>query len=177
MSKSIISSVCLVLLGSVLCGCKMTPEQIKVVAQNAGLFSAVTWISYDNPDTNVIASVKSVLGVITEKSQNIEDGKTYFEVVYPEMVKVIDEKVAEKDRPLCKAASLTLLNGIDTLFAIHPEWKKDQDLALDIVKSFVAGAKKGLDLRADDVVMTQARNTASARAIIFEKEKKGWFSK
>jgi hypothetical protein len=83
------------------------------------------------------------------------------------LVKVIDEKVAEKDRPLCKAAALTLLNGIDTLFAMHPEWKKSQDMAIGVVEAFVLGAENGLSMNESHPVMKQARDSAVRRARIY----------
>jgi len=160
-------------------GCnKLTPEQIKVIAQNAGLFSAVGWIAYDNPDASAIESVISILDTIKSKCAQVEAGKTYTEVVYPELVKIIEKDVKEQDRPLCKAAALTLLNGIDTLFAMHPEWKVDQDVAIGVVNSFILGAKNGLSLSEDDAIIKQARSLSAHRARIFEEPKKnGWFSK
>jgi hypothetical protein len=148
-------------------GCNLTPEQVKVISQNAGLFAAVGWIAYDNPDASAIESVKSVLSTIEKKGEAVEAGKTYTEVIYPELVKVIDKDVKLQDRPLCKAASLTLLNGLDTLFAMHPEWKKDQDIAIDVVKAFIMGAKNGLNLSEDHEVIKQARASAAKRAKIY----------
>jgi len=150
-------------------GCTLTPEQVKVISQNAGLFAAVGWIAYDNPDQSAIDSVVSIMDTVIAKAKDVEDGKTYTEVVYPELVKVIDKDVKEQDRPLCKAASLTLLNGIDTLFAMHPEWKADQDVALGVVNSFVLGAKNGLALGEDHEVIKQARASATHRAKIYKK--------
>ena len=91
----------------------------------------------------------------------------WVEVVYPELIKIIDKDVKPQDRPLCKAASLTLLNGLDTLFAMHPEWKTDQDMVLGVVNSFILGAKGGLSLSEDHAVIKQARASASRRAKIY----------
>jgi len=54
--------------------CKLTPVQVKVIAQNAGLFAAVGWIAYDNPDAAAIESVKSILVTIKEKAIDVEAG-------------------------------------------------------------------------------------------------------
>jgi len=148
-------------------GCDLTPEQIKVISQNAGLFASVGWIAYDNPDASAIESVTSILDVIRAKCAQVEVGKTYTEVVYPELVKIIDKDVKPQDRPLCKAATLTLLNGIDTLFAMHPEWKSKQDVAIGVVNAFILGAKNGLSLGEDDAVIKQARASAAHRARIY----------
>ena len=171
MKSKLVTGITMVLLFAVgvlfMPGCKLTPEQVKTIAQNAGLFAAVSWIAYDNPDASAIESVKSVLDVIKEKAIDVEAGKTYTEVVYPEIVKVIDAKVKPQDRPLCKAAVLSLLNGIDMLFAMHPEWKESQDIAIGVVEAFVLGANNGLSMNEDHQVMKNARSTAVQRARIY----------
>jgi len=43
---ALVGSICI--LGAVV-GCTVTPEAMKVIALNAWLGSAVTWIAYDNP--------------------------------------------------------------------------------------------------------------------------------
>jgi len=154
MKQAVMGLLSLVLIGAVfVAGCDIKPEQVKVIAQNVGLFSAVGWIAYDNP-----------------------------EVVYPELVKIIDKDVEEQYRPVCKAASLSLLGGIDLLFATHPEWKEDQDLAIQVVDAFILGAKNGLSLKADDPRLLQAKETASKRKAVYKaayeakaKEKKPGF--
>lgn len=144
--------------------CSITPEQSKVIAQNAGIYSAVIWVAVDNPTTNQILMVKDLVSVIDAKAGDIQAGKTYTEVVYPEIVKVIDAKVPAQDRPLCKAASLTLLNGLDTLFAMHPEWKNPETLALGIVRAYDQGVITGLSMQESNPIMMQARANAAARA-------------
>ncbi len=161
-------AVCSLLIGGMfMAGCKLTPEQGKVIAQNAGIYSAVLWISIDNPSTNQINQVKSVLVAIKDNATKIEKGKTYMEVVYPEVVKVIDAKMEPKDRPICKVAAMTIINGLDTLFAMHPEWVVDQNIALQMVNSYVDGAYNGLSMGEDSTVIKQARSTANIRAKIY----------
>ena len=154
----------LIMGGIIAGGCKVTPEQAQVIARNAGLYSAVIWISIDNPDAAQILLVKEVLNIIERDANKIEAGKTYLEVIYPEVVKFIDSNVEPKDRPLCKAAALSLLNGLDMLFVMHPEWKENEQLALQIVVAYIHGAKLGLGLDDDDPVMIQARGTARRRS-------------
>ena len=149
-------------------GCKIEPSQIKTVAQSAGLFSAVGWNAIDNPDTNAIQAVESILVTIEEKAADVEAGGTYTEVVYPELIKVIDEKVEAQYRPICKAGAISLLGGIDMLFATHPEWKEDQDTAIQVVNAFILGAKVGLSLDEKHPAMLQARETAAKRARVLK---------
>jgi hypothetical protein len=148
-------------------GCDVEPEQIKVIAQNAGMFSAVGWIALDNPSTNEMAAVKSVLSVVKDKSSDVKQGSTYSEVIFPELIKVIDTEMESQYRPIAKAGALSILGGIDMLFATHPEWKKDQDLAIQIVASFIMGAENGLGLSERHPAIIQARATAARRARIF----------
>lgn len=165
--KKLLSLVVVGIVGMFSSGCTITPTQAKVIAQNAGIYSAVIWIAVDNPSSNQVDEVKSILEIIKEKAVNIEAGKTYTEVIYPELVKVIDTKFPPQDRPLCKAASLTLLNGLDTLFAMHPEWLQSQTLAMDITKSYCDGAVAGLSMGENSKVIQQARATSAARAKIY----------
>ena len=165
LSKWLVGMVLVSMLAVV--GCSITPEQGKVIAQNAGLYSAVIWIAVDNPTAEQKASVSSILGILRDNADKLKDGQTYMEVVYPLVAKVIDTKVKPQDRPLCKAAAMTLLNGLDTLFAMHPEWKKDQTLVVQIVDAYVNGAQAGLVMSEKDPIIVQAKSTASARAKLF----------
>ena len=146
-------------------GCKIEPEQAKVIAQSAGLFSAVGWIAMDNPDADTIKAAKGLLAVIEDKAADVEGGATYTQVVYPEVEKVIEsDAVKPQYRPACKAAAISLLGGLDLLFAAHPEWRKSQDMVVQVVDAFIVGAKNGLSLSEKDELMMTARGTATRRA-------------
>ena len=148
-------------------GCKIEPEQIPVIAQQAGLYSAVGWIAIDNPTTKEIAVVKGTLAVIEEKAADVEGGATYTLVIYPEVEKFIDKDLEEQYRPIAKAGAVSILGGIDLLFATHPEWKKDQDTVIKVVDAFIVGAKTGLSMKESNPVMKQARATSASRARIY----------
>lgn len=145
-------------------GCKLTPEQIKVVSQQAGLFAAVGWIAADNPTPAQITAVEGIVELIDKNAVEIEAGKTYTEVVYPEVEKIIDADFEPRYQPLAKASALSLLGSLDMLFALHPEWKEDEAIALGVVKAFCQGAKNGFNLGESHPAMLQARKTASLRA-------------
>jgi len=150
-------------------GCTISPETIPVIAQQAGLYSSVGWVALDNPSADAISAVKNVLEVIEEKAADVQGGGTYTAIVYPEVVKAIDKDLEEQYRPIAKAGALSILGGIDMLFATHPEWKEDQDLVVKIVDAFILGAKTGLGMKESHPVMIQARATASKRARIYKK--------
>jgi hypothetical protein len=149
-------------------GCKLQPEQISVIAQNAGLFSAVGWIAVDNPDQGAIDAVTQILATIEVKAADVQGGSTYTAVVYPEVVKVIDTKIELQYRPICKAGALSLLGGLDMLFAANPSWKESQAQVISVVDSFVLGAKNGLSMSENHEVMKAARAQATARARVLK---------
>ena len=153
-------------------GCDIKPEQVKVIAQNAGLFSAVSWIAYDNPTVEAKNAVVSIMGAIETSAADVEAGATYTETIYPEIAKIVDKDVEEQYRPICKAGALSLLSGIDILFATHPEWKEDQDLAIQVINAFIMGAKNGLSLSEDDSVIKAANTMADERAKLYTKKTK-----
>jgi len=171
MKKAVVAVVAaVVLMGTLLgAGCKIDPSTVPVIAQSAGLFSAVGWIAIDNPTGKEIAAVKSTLDIIEEKAADVTGGATYTEVIYPEVAKFIDKDLAEQYRPIAKAGAVSLLGGIDLLFASHPEWKKDQETVIKVVDGFIFGAKSGLGMKESHPLMKQARANSAARARIYRK--------
>lgn len=157
-----------------LTSCKLTPSQVKVVAQNAGLGAAVTWIAYDDPSDEEIALVKGVLGIIKGVTADTSEGATYTQVLYPIIEDHVDDLIANGDvktneRPLVLAGSLAILNGIDLLFATNPQWGENHKLAREVVDSFLLGATSGLSLAGDDPRMVNARQSNDKRARAFQK--------
>ena len=146
--------------------CQLSKDQIKEIARNVGLFSATTWIAIDNPGSNVIGAVTNVLLVVKGKASEVKAGETYVVVLYPEIVKIIDATVEQQYRPLCKAGAITLLGQLDLLFVAHPEWKQDQDLALDVATSFIDGSIQGLSMAETTAIMQQLRLNYSNRSMV-----------
>lgn len=161
----------MVLMIGFLSGCKITPEGAKVIAQNAGLASAVTWIAYDNPSLETKVGVVEVMGVIETGITNVQSGKTYSEVIYPVVVSYVSvsTNIPPQYKPAVLAGSMAALNGIDLLFALHPEWRTDEVLAQDCAIAFIRGAKVGLQLPESDPVIRQARSGGVARAKLMNK--------
>lgn len=169
MVKRIVSLCMMMIMGVVLSGCNLTEAQIKVISQNAGLGAAVTWIAYDNPTPEVKAVVKTTLDIIATKAGEVQLGKTYTEIIYPEIETVVQSGIIDDQyKPIVLAGSLAMLNGIDMLFALHPEWKIQQEKAVAIVNSFILGAKQGLSLSDRDPVIVQAKAMNERRARVFK---------
>jgi len=164
-AKVIVSLFICAMLAVMIPGCTINDEaQMKAIANQAGLFSAVGWIAIDNPSVEIKTAVKGVVTLIAEKAIKLEDGETYTEVLYPDVIKYIDEKMEEKDRPLAKAGSLALLSGIDILFAVNPKWKEDQTIVVNVIQSFCDGANTGLSMSSDDPVIKAAKASAALRS-------------
>lgn len=160
---------CLLASALLFTGCNLTVEQSKVIALNAGLGAAVTWIAYDNPDQAAKTAVVSTLDVIQTNAVNVKSGMTYTSSIYPEVQRFVSGgSVQQNYIPLALAGSLSLLNGIDLLMITNPKWKENQDLALDIVDSFITGARTGLALSSKDARVIQAQEFNSKRARIFK---------
>jgi len=146
-------------------GCKpLTPAQIKVVAQQTGMFSAVGWIAIDNPNAQTKIAVSDVIAIIGDKAAGVEAGQTYTEVLYPVILDYVANKVEKQYQPLTKAGALALLGGIDMLFAGNPTWHEDSVIASEIVQSFCLGASSGLGMAADHPVIKAATRNATMRA-------------
>ena len=158
--------VVIVALGLVVSGCNITPQQAQVISQNAGTYSAVIWLATDNPTTNQILEVKTVLDTIKVKSSSVLVGQSFAAVLYPDLVALINTNIPAQDGPLAKAAALTLLNGLDTLFAMHPEWQTTSSQILSVVNAYVSGAQLGLGMNENSLVMKRARANANLRKTI-----------
>ena len=175
MRNKVITSVVAFMLLLPMVGCDLNPQQSKVVAQNAGLAAAVTWIAYDDPTPEEVEIVKTVLTIIDGVANDNQSGSTYTQVFYPMVQSYLDKAIADGDikvneKPLALAGSLAMLNGIDLLFASNPEWAEDKEKALDIMEAFVFGANQGLSLANNDPRMEAARDVASRRAKVWKSE-------
>lgn len=174
MKKSLFLVVSIMALMIPLQGCNLTDSQIKVVAQNAGLGAAVTWVAYDNPSQEEVAVVTGILGVIKNVTTDTSQGATYTQVLFPVIEDYITKSIANgtikpNEKPLALAGSLALLNGIDLLFLTNPEWNKNHELAREVVDSFLLGAQTGLSLADNDPRMVNARQSHAKRARVFQK--------
>ena len=176
MKSKILSLLTVGIIGFLLLGatsCKMSTDQIKEYVKIFGLGSATTWIAIDNPSPEVLKATTNIMLIVKEKAALVKIGETYVEVIYPELVKIIDKDVEPQYRPLCKAGAITLLGQLDLLFVTHPEWqwKEKQDLAIDITNYFIDGAVQGLSMAETSPVMEQARLNYSNRNNVVSKKK------
>jgi len=145
-------------------GCeKLSDAQIKFVAQQAGLATAVTWISVDNPSAEQKAVALEVVGVIKINSTLVVAGASYYEVLNPVVNAYVDWKVQEQYRPIAKLASSSVLNGVDMFLAMYPQYGSNTTMAVEVVGSFCDGASIGLKLSKDDPVIKAATRGMAER--------------
>ena len=170
MKKGIIAAL-IVAMMTTLTACQLNESQIKVIAQNTGLASIVTWIAYDNPEEDVKALVSDSMDIISTNLVQLASGQTYTELLYGDIENFArSENVPNHYTPVVLAGGLAVLNGIDLLFAMNPSWLERQDLSIGVVQSFIRGAKSGLALAKDDPVLIQAREFSTRRARGFQIE-------
>lgn len=142
-------------------GC--TPQQVQFVAQQAGLASVATWCSVDNPSEEVKKQVKGIVDYIGTIVGKVDEGQSYYVVLYPDVVKYIEKNVPAQSQLLCKLGAGWILTGIDGLFAMHPEWGKKQVEVGTVVKAFLDGASMALSMGSDHKVMKAFAQGAEAR--------------
>lgn len=166
MKNFLITFVCIIVTATTfmfMSGCDLDSSQIKTIANQSGLFSAVGWVAVDNPDAQTKKLVGDMVKVIKMSASHVDDGETYTEVLYPIILDHI-RYLEVRYQPLVKAGSLALLGGIDILFAANPEWKQNETMVVDIVQSFCAGAINGLSMSELEPIIKTARRTAIMRS-------------
>jgi len=145
-------------------GCNVSETQLKVIADQAGLVAAVTWISYDNPTDEVKSQVSDIVSIIQDNAKLVTEGKTYVQVLQPLIEDYVDKNVEKQHRPLCKVGASSLLSAIDLMFAMYPAALETQATALEVVDCFGNGALRGLSMAADDPVMKAVQPHLQMRA-------------
>ena len=151
-------------------GCNFSDDTVKLIALNSGLAASVTWIAFDNPDAAGKQAVQSVLSILKDGSTNIQSGKTYMEVVFPQVEAYVNSGIlAPQYKPIALTGAISALQGIDLLLISNPSWKEQQGLAVAVVSHFVIGFEQGLRLADDDQRIVVAQQASVARARAFQK--------
>ena len=150
-------------------GCTMNTEQAKIIANQAGLYSAVTWVAVDNPTNEVKVAVVNVLKMISENTSTVNTNQSYSDVMYPLVMKYLNTKnYPAQYKPLVMVGTSTLLGGIDMLFASNPQWKENATISTALVNSFCTGAINGLSMSETNPMMKSARKTHTMRLMAIQ---------
>lgn len=145
-------------------GCdKLSNAQVKVIAQQAGIASVATWIGVDNPSADQKAVAAEIVGVIKSNAVLVVAGSSYYEVLNPVVSTYVDSKVKEQYRPIAKLAGGWVLTGVDTFFAMYPQYGSNTTFAVEVVGSFCDGATLGLAMTKDDPVIKAATRGVAER--------------
>lgn len=159
----------LVIVGAVILNSGCTDDQIRSIVKNAGIYSAIMWVAVDNPSSNQLQKVAVVVDAISSSASGLGAGKTCMEALSSGINKIIDDSVSDTgDRVMCKAAAVTVLNGIDMIFIFHPNWKSTPEKTCTVIVAFCDGAKSALSLDEKHPAMIEARSAAKARSMILE---------
>ena len=144
-------------------GCDVSEDQLKVIANQSGLFAVLGWIAYDDPDPEVKQSVKGAIEIIDDGLNLVEKGSSYTEVLYPLVERYVNAEVPPHQAPLTLAGATAVLSGVDLLFATYPNVRDNVDVANGIVKQFTSGALKGLSLQDNSPQLRVIKNQNALR--------------
>jgi hypothetical protein len=152
----------IVVAGLAIAGC--TQQQVQAVAQQAGIASIVTWISVDNPTDAQKATVSGIVDVIKTNAAQVVQGGSYYSALVPVVSTYIDKYVPVQSKPIATLASGWVLTGIDTFFAMYPQYAGNAAQAVGVVNSFCDGAKVGLAMSRDNPVVQAATRGSEQRS-------------
>lgn len=169
-------SIVAMLIGSLLFSCLFlvtgcTKDEMKMVSYQAGKYSMVAWLSFDNPSVNTKKIMTDIVKVIKNESANIQSNETFSGAFYVKICDLIDkdEKITELIKPVVKAGALVLLNSIDLFMIDNPKWAKTTEDVVLIANSFCDGAVSILELPETDDIIIQTHKAAKLRARLIEK--------
>ena len=162
--KKLISTI-IIALSAFIAGCNWDESSIIATAKSAGAISQLTWFSIDNPDPQVKAVLKDVVGKITTTSVDVAAGKTYLDTVLPivQEIAVKQEKLNDYQKTLINAGAVVILNGIDTFIASNQKVKDNVDLLNKVVGAFAEGCMSVLSMPEDCPECRNAKKVYATR--------------
>lgn len=148
-------------------GCNWNEGAIAATAKSAGSIAMLTWFSIDNPDPQVKAVLKDVVGKITTTSVDVAAGKTYLETVLPivQEIAVKQEKLNDYQKTLINAGAVVILNGIDTFIASNQKVKDNVELLNKVVGAFAEGCMSVLSMPEDCPECRNAKKVYATRSL------------
>lgn len=163
--KKLVTLTTLVLICLGIYGC--TESQIKVFSKQTGFYSAVGWITVDNPSVEQKNIVIEITSLIQTNAYKVQEGYTYSEVLQPIVDEYIEANVKENYKLLSSSGSVAILGGIDMLFASKPEWAEREDLVVSIVNLYCTGVLDALGRPSSDPIIKAASRQYLARQKVF----------
>ena len=152
----------------VVSGCVLTLQQQKLIAKNSGTAAVMLWVGIDSPTAADMAVIKTVVAEM-QKIACTNNEVSYTERVYPLLSIYIGNTVKPEHRQMAGLAALSLLKGIDIMFAMNPTWLATMATASALVESFCDGAVVGLGMSPSDPVMLAARQQQQIRVKLLQR--------
>lgn len=148
-------------------GCEWNETAITQTATTTGSIAMLTWFSIDNPDPEVKAVLKEVVGKITTASVAVGEGKTYLETVLPEIQELAlkQEKLNDYQKTLINAGAVVILNGIDSFLASNEKVKSNAELVSKVVAAFGNGCLVVLNMNEDAKEVKRAKEVYATRSL------------
>lgn len=148
-------------------GCDMNESATISTANTAGNLTMLTWFSIDNPDCEVKAVLKEVIGKVTSASVSVGEGNTYLDSVLPEIqnLAIGKDNLTDYQKTLISSGSVIILNGIDTFLASNEKVKGNAELVSKIVGAFGKGCLTVLNMKDDCCEIRKARAVYNIRSM------------
>ena len=165
MKKLLITVITFVSL--VLVGCNHTQEA--QVAQGMGDIAAVAWVAMDHPAPAEVTAVALAINLVDKNVEASTNSGTWYTKLMPVIVQQLPpilqkHGISTNAMPVAELGIAAMLSGIDSAFAIHPDWNKDQDTAVQMIHAFDVGALNGLGRPATDPVVVAAQQQRNLRS-------------
>ena len=148
-------------------GCEPNEATLVGAAQTTGSIAMLTWFSIDNPDQQVKAVLKDIVGSITTASVAVGEGETYLDAVLPQVQEIAlkQKHLNDYQKTLINAGAVVILNGIDTYLATNEKVKKNAELVSKVVAAFGKGCASVLNMPDDCPDCQRARKVYQTRSL------------
>ena len=150
-------------------GCEPNETTLIAAANTAGSIGMLTWFSIDNPDPQVKAVLKDIVGYVTDATVAVGEGQTYLDSILPAVQEIVakQEKLNDYQKTLIHAGSVVILNGIDTYLAANEKVKANAELVGKVVGAFGKGCLTVLNMPEDCPECRRAKAVYATRNLKF----------
>jgi predicted transporter len=148
-------------------GCNHTQEA--QIAQGMGDVAAVAWVAMDHPVPQEVQAVAIAINLIDQNVISSTNNGTWYTKLMPVVAAQLPASLKKAGipvttLPMAELGIAAMLSGIDSAFAIHPDWNKDIDTAAMMIHAFNTGALNGLGRPSTDPVVVAAMQQRAMRA-------------
>lgn len=156
---ALLSSLSVMLMGV---GC-ISPE---FLASQAGFVAGTGYLVVNTPPAEEVQAVRKVIKEVAVFTTSLDPENSFASLYGPVSRKIVAEFTGTT-RLLALSATRSVLDALDTFFIVHPDWRKNKDLVVNITQAFVKGTDRAFGLFSDDDgnrALILSVKSASARA-------------